>query len=246
MKILVFLSKTTGFECLKWLLSAYPDDDYTIFISEPDKALIAGFLDKQGREYHELPAADPVKITAGKSYDWLVNIWGSYIFRGDILSRVKNSMNLHPSYLPYGRGRDPVVWAIRDGVPAGATLHQIDTGIDTGPIWAQVEIPYKFPVRGEDLYAKVEKACIRLFSDNWPKLRDSRLKAKPQGKPELAARRRADLLEDRIIPVGDIKKPETANKILAHDFSGNGYTALLKDGEKTYNIRLVMDDADEG
>jgi methionyl-tRNA formyltransferase len=240
MDILVFLSKTTGFKCLQWLLAAYPDDNYTIFISEPDKKLIAHFLDQKNIAYHDLANADPLKITEGKNYDWLVNIWGAYIFRKDILSRVKNSMNLHPSYLPYGRGRDPVCWAIQDGVSAGASLHQITEGIDEGPIWAQVEIPYAFPVKGEDLYDQVEKACVKLFSDTWPQLREGKLKPRNQGKAPRPARRRQELLTDKQLSMDDPATAQIVNKINAHDFAGNGYTALLKNGEKTYSIRLEL------
>lgn len=243
MNILVFLSKTTGFECLKWLLSAHPDDSYTIFISDPDKVLIADYLIQRKIPFHDLALIDPVRQTEGKAYDWLVNIWGSYIFRTDILSRVENSVNLHPSYLPYGRGRDPVVWAIRDGVPAGATMHKITEGIDAGDIWVQVKVPYVFPETGGDLYKKVEKACIGLFCENWTKLRKNELTAVPQGKPDLPTRRRKDLLEDRIIGIKDAE--DVVEKLLAHDFKDNNYTALLENDGKTYSVTLNLEKLDD-
>ena len=46
-------------------------------------------------------------------------------------------INLHPAYVPYNRGAFTNVWSIVDDTPAGATLHYIDTGVDTGDMIAQ-------------------------------------------------------------------------------------------------------------
>lgn len=240
MKCLIFVAKTTGFECLKWLLSAYPHDDYTIFISDPDRDVIAKWLDDRKIPYYDVAKADPIEVTAGQAYDWLINIWGSYIFREPLLSRVKFSVNLHPSFLPYGRGRDPVVWAIRDSVSAGVTLHEITDAVDEGPIWAQVEIKHSFPITGEALYAQVEAACIRIFSDYWPLMRENELQSRPQGMPELLTRKRKDLLADRVLDMADRSVSDVVGKILAHDFSNNGYTAILKDGDRAYSVTLKL------
>ena len=51
-------------------------------------------------------------------------------------------LNIHPSYLPDLRGSDPVPGAMLYKKDSGATCHQIDKGIDTGPIISQVKIPY--------------------------------------------------------------------------------------------------------
>jgi methionyl-tRNA formyltransferase len=46
--------------------------------------------------------------------------------------------NLHPSLLPAYRGPDPLFWQQRAGETAtGITLHQMDEGLDTGPILAR-------------------------------------------------------------------------------------------------------------
>ena len=239
MRILAFVAKTTGLACLKWLLAHHPEDEYTIFVGDPDKALIADFLNKNGVKWHDLATCDPAAITAGQEYDWLINIWSAYIFREDLLGRVTRSVNMHPSYLPYGRGRDPIVWAIRDQVPAGATLHQITAGVDEGPIWAQVEIPFTLPVRGEDLYNRVEPAAIELFCSSWTDLRLTTEEPRPQGQPELPTRKRKDLLADRLVTLQD--DAETAlSKILAHDFSANGYTALLENGDEPLPVSLAL------
>ncbi len=40
-------------------------------------------------------------------------------------------INLHISYLPWNRGKDPNFWSWIENTPKGVTIHRIDTGIDT-------------------------------------------------------------------------------------------------------------------
>ncbi len=237
-KVLVFVAKTTGFECLKWLLTTHPNDQYTFFVSAPDKTLIINYLTENGHGHHDLEHIKPEDITEGQHYDWLINIWSPYIFRKTLLERVENSVNLHPSYLPYGRGRDPVVWAIQDNVPAGATLHKITEGIDEGPIYAQIKIDHEFPISGGELYNKVEQACIDVFCENWNTLRNGNFTLTQQGRADLPTRKRNDLITDRTLYLNCEHAKDVINKIRSHDFSENGYTALLKDKEKTYSVTL--------
>jgi methionyl-tRNA formyltransferase len=50
--------------------------------------------------------------------------------------------NLHPGPLPSYRGPDPAFWMIRNREPkACVTLHQLDSGWDTGPVIMRQEIP---------------------------------------------------------------------------------------------------------
>ena len=49
-------------------------------------------------------------------------------------------VNVHPTFLPFGRGIYPILWSAVMGKPQGASIHQIDGGIDTGPIYARTEI----------------------------------------------------------------------------------------------------------
>ena len=46
-------------------------------------------------------------------------------------------LNVHPTFLPFGRGIYPIVWAAFEGNPQGATIHRIESGIDTGAIYVR-------------------------------------------------------------------------------------------------------------
>jgi methionyl-tRNA formyltransferase len=73
--------------------------------------------------------------------NWLKRIRSEVIHRNRIL------LNLHNSLLPRYRGRHAFAWAvIRGEREVGYTLHAIDDGFDTGPIYAQCN----FPVGADD------------------------------------------------------------------------------------------------
>lgn len=67
--------------------------------------------------------------------DFVVSYGYRTIIKEPYLSKYKNRMiNIHLSLLPWGRGADPNFWAWFDNTPHGASIHYIDSGIDSGPI----------------------------------------------------------------------------------------------------------------
>jgi methionyl-tRNA formyltransferase len=77
-------------------------------------------------------------------------------------------LNVHPAFLPYNRGVNTNVWSIVEHTPAGATIHYIDEGIDTGDIVAQREVAVRPADTGLSLYRRLEDACVSLFTETWP------------------------------------------------------------------------------
>lgn len=63
------------------------------------------------------------------------------IIKKDIISLYPNKIiNIHISYLPYGKGIYPNLWTVFEGNPSGVSIHGIDEGIDTGYIIARKRI----------------------------------------------------------------------------------------------------------
>ena len=56
------------------------------------------------------------------------------ILKPHIIAQYNKMYNLHPAYLPWGKGYYPIFWALWEHTPAGATLHEINEGIDQGKI----------------------------------------------------------------------------------------------------------------
>jgi methionyl-tRNA formyltransferase len=89
--------------------------------------------------------------------------------------------NLHPGLLPWGRGMYPVFWALYEGEPAGATLHQLVEALDAGPVVAWTQVDVRPDDTGGSLHARVQDAEKALFDAYWPRIvAGDELPASPQ------------------------------------------------------------------
>ena len=97
----------------------------------------------------------------------LVNSY-SMIIRDDILSIPRmGSLNIHAGLLPRNRGCNPTQWAIlKNEFRTGVTLHEIDSGIDTGPIVDQREIPIYIDDTWLDIRDREFKAIDDILKKN--------------------------------------------------------------------------------
>jgi methionyl-tRNA formyltransferase len=92
------------------------------------------------------------------------------ILKPEVISKYQKIYNLHPGYLPWGRGYYPIFWALWEQTPAGATLHEITEGIDEGPIIAQKRVEYSLYETGGDLFLRVREAEKSLFTEYFGKI----------------------------------------------------------------------------
>ncbi|MEH6632287.1 MAG: formyltransferase family protein [Halopseudomonas aestusnigri] len=94
---------------------------------------------------------------------------------------VRPAINLHIAYLPYNRGSHPNFWSWIDGTPAGVTIHEIDSGIDTGSICYQKLMTQNSTM---DSFSKTYRLLIEeaecLFIDNVESLLNKTYIPKPQ------------------------------------------------------------------
>lgn len=92
------------------------------------------------------------------------------------------SWKLHPGLLPWGRGRHPVFWALWEGTPAGATLHELVGGpLDSGPVVEQKPVSVLASDTGERLAERVEAAERELFLRWLPRIATG---ARPPATPQ--------------------------------------------------------------
>ncbi|WP_330335411.1 formyltransferase family protein (plasmid) [Streptomyces sp. NBC_00536] len=113
--------------------------------------------------------ADTLAAACTDGIVWSLN--NRRIFRAPLLSRGLRILNVHNGLLPQHRGLPSValLFALLHGDPEyGATLHEVDAGIDTGPVLAE----RRFPLTPEDRHHQVMlrgiRACQRLFEEHLP------------------------------------------------------------------------------
>ena len=70
---------------------------------------------------------------------------------------MRQAINLHISYLPFNRGAHPNFWSFVDNSPKGVTIHEIDEGLDTGPIIHQKKLSFNIKKKESDTFFKTYK-----------------------------------------------------------------------------------------
>ena len=138
----------------------------------PDKHIFYG---------KEFKTDNAFRIMRNLDLDFLISIHFHYIFPPEILSITKTPLlNLHPAFLPFNRGWHTPSWAILDDTPYGASLHIVDSGIDTGDIIMQEQVKVLPCDTANSLYQKVLKAELDVFKTAWPALRCGNYEMKKQ------------------------------------------------------------------
>jgi methionyl-tRNA formyltransferase len=94
--------------------------------------------------------------------DYII-LGGTRILKEHIINKAKYGvLNAHPALLPKYQGLDCVAWSILNKDQVGATVHIIDTGIDTGPIVLQESIDYSDCEKLIEVRIKLMKKCAEL------------------------------------------------------------------------------------
>lgn len=172
LRILYFGNNKVAYEILKYLkqnkeniigLVVHPDinSKYKSEIIDlfPDQIVIEGDKLKESTIVNQIEKLNP---------DLFISVYFGYILSPELLEiPPRGAINLHPAYLPYNKGANPNVWSIIDETPAGATIHYMDEGVDTGSIIARKRVDSDYSDTGKTLYEKLETASIKLFKETW-------------------------------------------------------------------------------
>jgi len=158
---------------------------------------------------------DPANIEMIRALDldYIISIHFPYVYPDELLDVARGGIiNLHPSFLPFGRGWHTPSWAILEECPFGATLHVVDKGVDTGEILHQLQLAVEPDDTAHSLYQRVKPLELEVFRQAWPLLREGRL-ARQNQNDDTAARKRRDLLSPEIQRI-DLDATTTARSLL--------------------------------
>jgi methionyl-tRNA formyltransferase len=98
------------------------------------------------------------------SFDLIVSYHCRQLFPKEVVNSVR-CINIHPGFNPHNRGWYPGVFSISNGLPAGATIHEIDEKIDNGPIIVQKQINIIPEDTSGTVYPKIIQAEYDLLED---------------------------------------------------------------------------------
>lgn len=109
--------------------------------------------------------------------EFIISYNYKYLISKEIVDLFQSKIiNLHISFLPWNRGANPNIWSFIDNTKKGVTIHQIDSGIDTGPLLLQEEI--SFDENKETLFSSynlLHNQIQELFKKNWKNIKNNRL-----------------------------------------------------------------------
>ncbi|WP_258306675.1 MULTISPECIES: formyltransferase family protein [Pseudidiomarina] len=177
--------------------------------------------------------------------DWLFIIGWSQIASSQVLNAPKRGvLGMHPTLLPTGRGRAAIPWAILKGLDkTGVTLFKLDTGVDTGPIVDQVEIPLSTSTDAGMLYDLVDEAHVALMKKVVPALMADELVLREQV-DRLATEWPGRKPEDGEINLsGSVYDAERLVRAVTRPYPG---AFALVDGKRYVIWRAEISDIDDG
>lgn len=106
----------------------------------------------------------------------------SMIIRPDVLAiPTKGVLNIHGALLPNNRGSNPIQWAIINRqYQTGVTLHEVDSGLDSGPIIDQISVPIAIADTWVDVRNALVAASDTLIQNNLNQILQGNWKATAQ------------------------------------------------------------------
>ena len=111
---------------------------------------------------------EDLSVLIGK-YDLIISAHCKKLFPKKILESCR-IINIHPGLNPYNRGMYPHVFSIINGLPAGATIHEIDEKIDNGDIIVQKEVQMYIYEDSKELHERIMKVEMELFESHFDEI----------------------------------------------------------------------------
>lgn len=142
-------------------------------------------------ELHNLPLLQRARLKKSETVSWAADLKPDLLVLAFVTSFVPRQMieladrggiNYHPSLLPKYRGGSAINWTIINGErETGVTIHQIDEGVDSGPILLQQKVAIAPHDTVKSLYfEKLYPLGIRMVSEAVRLIRENKAQPIPQ------------------------------------------------------------------
>ena len=173
--------------------------------------------------------------------DTCILAWWPFIVPKKIV-KLKNLriINFHPSFLPYGRGKDSNFWSIVNQSPYGVSIMKINSNIDEGDYYIRKKIEYDILDTGETLYKKSQNQIFIIYKQNIEKILENKLTLKKQVLENGTYNKRSDMLNiTRIRLNKSYKAIDLINILRAKNFKGHE-SCYFRYKNKNYEINLKI------
>ena len=237
-KIGLFIDDIVGMEVAQFMITKHLEDLSFICVASLDspakeRCINIGYDEQKIYTTETLPQIlDDI--------DYFILAWWPFIVKESLFNIPKiGTLNFHPSYLPYNRGKHPTFWNIIEEVPYGVTIHFVDKGIDSGDIIFQKEIEKDWTDTGFSLYQKALKAMVQLFIESYENIKAGSYIKKIQANYGTFhyAKELKTKLELKLDATMTVR--ELLNLLRAKDFPDSLQCYFIDNGEK-YNVKASI------
>ena len=137
------------------------------------KTKLIKMLEKKGYKVSNITRK--ISLSDIKNNDLYISFGYRKIIPKKIIQKAKRPIiNLHLSFLPFNRGAHPNFWSFIEDTPSGVSIHEMDNGVDTGPIIFQKKIKFNYKknknITFKSTYNILFKEVESLFAKNINKL----------------------------------------------------------------------------
>jgi methionyl-tRNA formyltransferase len=258
-KVVPFINGPLGIQILEYLLTRDNVELSQIVLNSETKRsddyllMIEGVLSKS--------ASSPKKVISwreeqAEKADWAADLgefdYGVSVFFGHVLPHPVIKLakidfcNLHPSYLPTGRGAHPIPWSIINSTKQGVSIHRLTEKLDQGEIFLQKELVTNVGMNAGVIYDKALAELHKMFIGFFPDWIINGFKAYSQDSGTATSHTSRELEDLRVLYFDETETFENfIRRIQALTFS-NSRTPIFIDKEGLqWNLRLDLKSTDQ-
>lgn len=245
LKVAVFADRKIGKSLLKFFLKNKKYSLKLLICTKKNKKLFNQY--KVNKIFFEKKIKNNcwkkiTKILKVDNIQILLLLWCPYIVPKNICKFKKlQIINLHPSYLPYGRGKDANFWSIVENSPYGVSIMKINQGIDSGNYFVKKKINYNFLDTGYSLYKNALKEMKLLFKENIFNILEKKLKSKKQNLSKGSYHKREEMKKLSEIKLNKLYKAKDLINILRAKMFPKQNPAYFIHNNKKYFIKIKIE-----
>ncbi len=174
MKVLVIGARIVGHQCLEALHRDGVNVVGVLHLDESKAGITTAFrsfdalieeIDCPSRRFRDVNEESHRAWVEELSPDLGVVVGVSQLIREPLLSiPPQGVLGMHPTFLPEGRGRAPIPWAlIRDLPRTGVSIFKCVPQADEGPVFLQERVPIYYEDNASDLGMRTDEVAARLL-----------------------------------------------------------------------------------
>ena len=239
-----FISGPVGRELITFIYKNFKKDVKAVVVDKKD-ILTIKFLKKKFKSCHIIfwdikKSQKLLKILEKLKPQKFFLLWWPYVLNQKLIKIPKyETINIHPSYLPFYKGKDSNFWSILNNGPFGVSIHRVNSKIDSGNILFRKKIKkINYTHDAYQLYILCKKLIISLFKQKYKILRKKKISLGYINKKVGRINKRADMLDKSLINLDKYYKGEyIINLLRAKNFPPfNG--VVFEKNKKKYSINI--------